>query len=539
MISIVIIGKTEEKATAIAKWIAGETLVDGKYSKKVKIDNKDIDIIAETVWPGCTKIKPRSDVVFYDCSEANDLIGITDLTKHYMNVPVKFVVYSGVDPQADHEKELGAAGFKKGDPQAMIDKLQKAHDELEKVMKQVFDDFDKDKSGFIDLPELLEIAGKLGVSLSATEAVILYKEVDLNKDGKISFEEFANWWRSGRHGKTFMLSDIIMKEIKGNPVLNTAAAILSEFGGIADLKEEEKKFVKHSYEFHLNKVIKEGGVAMHTTLMSCGKELDSHIQEYRTCLPFGPNTTFIALSLGCKDKANELKDKLKVCAEKIFTTLKDASHDPKEVPFTEKLRIETGALDKNRAVLAFTPKPGQHYIPKDKVRDFAGFINAFSKDQTFDFFAQLGFDIKKFCTEGQSLAKVLLEDGARFIIKTQTLQQFADKVFTFKSQGKEVPANIKEKLSAAEKGPLLVVNEEELAKLVEKPVMDKLSIQCNMLSQMLAPPEELIPMPIQKDVQDIFKEKVENLEIFLSIEGRIAFKIHLELPGLSEYLAMP
>lgn len=62
--------------------------------------------------------------------------------------------------------------------------------ELNEIIRKVFDSFDADKSGFIDLSELKAVSKELGSEMSDAEADAAMKDLDVNKDGKISFEEF-------------------------------------------------------------------------------------------------------------------------------------------------------------------------------------------------------------------------------------------------------------------------------------------------------------------------------------------------------------
>jgi Ca2+-binding EF-hand superfamily protein len=55
------------------------------------------------------------------------------------------------------------------------------------ALKQVFDNFDKDKSGFVDIAELNQIATELEQDLAPGEIDKVMAAVDHNKDGKISF----------------------------------------------------------------------------------------------------------------------------------------------------------------------------------------------------------------------------------------------------------------------------------------------------------------------------------------------------------------
>jgi len=54
------------------------------------------------------------------------------------------------------------------------------------MIKKVFDSFDADKSGFIDLGELKSVSKELGMDMTDAEADASLKDLDYNKDGKIS-----------------------------------------------------------------------------------------------------------------------------------------------------------------------------------------------------------------------------------------------------------------------------------------------------------------------------------------------------------------
>ncbi|KAL6066425.1 hypothetical protein QOT17_009613 [Balamuthia mandrillaris] len=59
---------------------------------------------------------------------------------------------------------------------------------------RIFSAFDTDKDGFIDQKELRELALQLGESATEGEINHAMAQIDLNKDGVISFEEFYTWW---------------------------------------------------------------------------------------------------------------------------------------------------------------------------------------------------------------------------------------------------------------------------------------------------------------------------------------------------------
>lgn len=83
--------------------------------------------------------------------------------------------------------------------------------ELEQQILTIFNNFDKDKSGTIELSELKMVAKELGEEIPEDELQIIMGKLDINGDGKISFEEFKFWWMEGRKGK---LGDLVYLKAK-------------------------------------------------------------------------------------------------------------------------------------------------------------------------------------------------------------------------------------------------------------------------------------------------------------------------------------
>jgi len=63
-------------------------------------------------------------------------------------------------------------------------------DDAEAQLREVFDVFDEDKSGFIDRDEMRRLMKKLAQALTEEEISAIMEEVDVDGDGEISFDEF-------------------------------------------------------------------------------------------------------------------------------------------------------------------------------------------------------------------------------------------------------------------------------------------------------------------------------------------------------------
>ena len=63
-------------------------------------------------------------------------------------------------------------------------------------LRQTFDKFDKDNSGYIDKKELGTLAIALNNPLSPAELHDFFSKVDADNSGEISWDEFVKYWIS-------------------------------------------------------------------------------------------------------------------------------------------------------------------------------------------------------------------------------------------------------------------------------------------------------------------------------------------------------
>ena len=61
-------------------------------------------------------------------------------------------------------------------------------------IKKIFDQFDRDKDGYINKTELNKLAIALNNPLSPPELQDLFRDLDIDKSGKITWEEFIKYW---------------------------------------------------------------------------------------------------------------------------------------------------------------------------------------------------------------------------------------------------------------------------------------------------------------------------------------------------------
>mmetsp|Transcript_45774 Transcript_45774/g.99436 ORF Transcript_45774/g.99436 Transcript_45774/m.99436 type:complete len:496 (+) Transcript_45774:2-1489(+) len=100
-------------------------------------------------------------------------------------------------PTDDDINEIFLKRYKmsKEELQAMADRMGIQLNNL-CYLKQEFDAYDEDRSGYIDAGELKELLEKLGEELTEEELDAAFKELDSDQSGEIEFFEFVEWFTS-------------------------------------------------------------------------------------------------------------------------------------------------------------------------------------------------------------------------------------------------------------------------------------------------------------------------------------------------------
>lgn len=98
-------------------------------------------------------------------------------------------------------------------------------------MLKCFNSLDKDGNGYIESSELRAISKELGRELDSAEADECLKDIDINKDNKISYEEFAKWWLSGRQGLSPWMRTLLGSKVTALKLMDTLSAPMKQILG--------------------------------------------------------------------------------------------------------------------------------------------------------------------------------------------------------------------------------------------------------------------------------------------------------------------
>src|SRR3569833_436226 len=124
------------------------------------------------------------------------------------------------------------------------------------MMKKVFKSFDTDNSGYIDSQELKDVAAELGRPLDAGEVEECLKDLDMNKDGKISYDEFKQWWLSGRQGLSGMMRKLLSFKLGALKFVDSISGSIKV--SVEEAQQQQVDVSTNSFSKNINKVMYAG-----------------------------------------------------------------------------------------------------------------------------------------------------------------------------------------------------------------------------------------------------------------------------------------
>ena len=144
---------------------------------------------------------------------------------------------------------------------------------MEDVIRAVFASFDKKGQGYIDINNLREISKELGREMDQSELEECLKDLDVNKDDKITYKEFMRWWLSGRQGLSHWMRQLLAFKLKTTKFIGQIS------GPLKDILKDQEESGAHDAEIQVNSLsvnlnrVKHAGTTIVTKLLFLSPEL--------------------------------------------------------------------------------------------------------------------------------------------------------------------------------------------------------------------------------------------------------------------------
>jgi Ca2+-binding EF-hand superfamily protein len=121
-------------------------------------------------------------------------------------------------------------------------------------LREAFKKYDKDGSGAIDLKELGDMIKELGGKMTDEEILEAMKQLDTNKDGTCSFEEFKELWssKSGLGGYSSLTLKFLKAKLTAGSVLEKGKQLLGNASGYVGEASGEDTVIKFTSEVSPN-----------------------------------------------------------------------------------------------------------------------------------------------------------------------------------------------------------------------------------------------------------------------------------------------
>jgi hypothetical protein len=229
----------------------------------------EVELLLFGIYPGPQQQIPRPlDAVFYFLNNEEEDDRETELDAlRLFSEKIGYVIHKAVVSRESAEVlafglEVRAPVIRVNSVSDIIGQINGVDNELTQRITTVFNAFDRDNSGFLDIKEIEQVSSELGHSVTSDELERLFAEVDENGDGQISLSEFTNWYKSGRVGSNKLFRNLTSKLAKTKGSLKNAGTELQRALGDEDAHDDK-------IELHLK--------AHHGTVEGSSVQVEAHV----------------------------------------------------------------------------------------------------------------------------------------------------------------------------------------------------------------------------------------------------------------------
>jgi hypothetical protein len=525
---VVLVGATKEE---VDKAIAAEPI-----SSKLKFSPAGMEGKLEfTILPyavGSASLFPAGDVLFLHCFDLATLDLLDPVMGFCSKMPIKFMMYKGVPPKKEFHEKWGFKVIEPADPKKLLAEIVEANNQLTAMIESVFKNFDKDHSGFIDLKEIIMMSRELKNPIPEGEAELILKDLDTNKDGKVSLEEFTNWWKAGRRGVNARLSSMVIGNIKKTEALQKAAEVLAQYGGMEDIKEEDKKLIQVAAAFHLNRT-KETGLILNAHMCTAGKQLEEINREHRMTVGAPKDLPYLCLSFTCKHP-EKVKGLLENLVSQAYAMVSMMSPEISKIIKEEDIGF---SFDEKKATFRLTLRPQEIPGVEREIKKAEKVKGLMLPDQEFDAYLRLKTDLGKLATTEKPVFAALL-DGVSVELKG-TITKAVLKEASRGTRGLMREIKGGGGMFNFAKGTLeLEIDDEEVKEMMKKFGIPPIPLKD--IKAMLAPMilGNLEMMPELKEMYNMVSGELSGIELFICQPGLVGFKFLADLPHLDMLLKL-
>jgi hypothetical protein len=311
------------------------------------------------------------DLLVAKVDSEQELIEIEDFVRDMSYVIHKVLIA----PQGLETSPLAVSlGFRSAVPDIgsfSLDVIFQVEAELLTWIKQVFDKFDRDLSGFIDYEEFKQAYADMGETATEAELERAFIELDANSDQNISLSEFTTWWKCGRVGRSQIWRNLVSFESSLIPAFQ---ALNQQLRTVLESEQAVDLYNEASLSLNIGEV-GEAGFAINLKLSSTA-ELEVERLGLQLGASVGLADFVILLSFQATEESAEvLKTKLCAAVTKLTSVASLAFSDLASV--IEQIEFTYSATaDQVQLAISFNE------LPDPKLQELRSILNSLFESKT-------------------------------------------------------------------------------------------------------------------------------------------------------------
>mmetsp|Transcript_1154 Transcript_1154/g.2783 ORF Transcript_1154/g.2783 Transcript_1154/m.2783 type:complete len:539 (-) Transcript_1154:700-2316(-) len=301
-----------------------EVALEPNTYSQLSVNDKEFAVFGAVLGNSRGLPKPV-DLLVVKADSEHEILGSEEFLKSVSYVIHKVLVTSA-ELSAETSTLAKSYGFRTIVPSVSsfsLDLFVKLDEDLQTAIKQVFDKFDRDLSGFIDFDEFKQAYSELGEVASEEELKKAFKELDENSDEHVSLQEFVNWWKGGRIGRNNIWKRAVSYQSKLIPAF---AAIQEDLKVLLEADDLSSAFNEAHISFNIGEVA-EAGFSLTLKLSTTAElEVQKLAKDIGTTVT-SQDTIFLLRFEAQEGRAEYVKNKLAAIVTRLASLASVSSSD--------------------------------------------------------------------------------------------------------------------------------------------------------------------------------------------------------------------
>ncbi len=468
-------------------------------------------------------------IICFYAAEQGDVPILLPMIDAYSMYPVKIIVHE-TSVTFSAGQAANVTKVPRGDMKVLAQNIKVEREKFLAQLLIVFKSLDKDNSGYIDADELVKASKELGTELTKEQADSTLVKIDTDGDKKISFDEFAYWWSSGRKLFGHGLKDMLISKLKDSAFVKTIQS---------SAKGEDTTRSTSYFHFGVNKEDK-ARLQLIIKAASYGPEYNEIKKAYFP--QYTPNGIHFTVIMNCRTPATALSQ-----VEKVVTLLAmiHGMMVPQSVVSSEELKPVV--KQRGSSIVVSLSLGYNEDSSRQQLLESMAMLAPILKigGQSVELKLRFASDLNVLCTDKRPIYSLIME-GCGMEIKTSVLQRNIDLLLlmvpSLFPKREMLPKIVAQLLFFSQIDTKAAVNpkiQEAIVETIAKEMPELKMSFCELKEKSKAELKETVDglPPFVRPIYDFVKNQLESIQL-VGITDDLAVDIFAVAPGLDKFLSV-